>query len=95
MKDAWPPGASWLLIERPVDSLAGFWLLTYFHTARVFDGRFALRDQFMSLALPVFNPNAGRLGTLLESLPVGQTFLSAKKNNEAGFHPPRASRSRV
>src|SRR4051812_16586357 len=26
----------------------------------------------MSLALPIFNPNTGRLGTLLESLPVGQ-----------------------
>src|SRR5437660_1959306 len=35
----------------------------------------------MSLALPIFNPNAGRLGTLLESLPaVAQTFLSARQS---------------
>jgi uncharacterized radical SAM protein YgiQ len=54
---------------RLTDSSAGFWLLTYFHTARTIAGRLALRDQFMSLALPIFNPNAGRLGTLLESLP--------------------------
>jgi hypothetical protein len=35
----------------------------------------------MSLSLPVFNPNAGRLGTLLESLPgVGQTFFYARQS---------------
>src|SRR4051812_21872013 len=42
----------------------------------------------MSLALPIFNPNTGRLGTLLESLPVGQASgLPSQSDGRRDAHP--------